>query len=275
MSLEGPAPLQLEVAGAGPQQTSASEENIIDDPYKMLVVAAATISAVSLLLSMIAVCLLCRVVSVYNRLSRTARDVSLSTGSGVEMTDLARGPKVVSNDEFLSFCEEDAGGGDAAQIRRVSQHFENFHGVAFAGQSEADFNGCWECIETFGLDEFLQAIKVGRLRRLAAVKAPWPLWQFTQKGNEITYINRSKFGVMTEAFKADGSEYEHKDLEGNVTTCRATLQDKSLIIERKGPQHTCTETRTIKNGDTMEFMLKMEGIAVTWGRRFTRKAATK
>jgi hypothetical protein len=252
-------------------KATSSGEDLLDDSYKMLVVAALAVSATALILSMIAVCLLCQVMGIHRRLNmQKAREMPLSMDAEVEMSDFRRGSKSHHSDEeeFLSFCEED--GADTSQIRRASQMLAGQHGIALAG--DVDFGGTWECVETFGLDEFLQAMKVGRIRRMAAVKAPWPSWQFTHKGNDVTYINKSKFGVMTEAFKVDGSEYSHKDLEGNVTTCKARIEGTSLIIERVGKEHKATETRTIKNGDTMDFKLEMAGISQTWGRRFTRKS---
>jgi len=254
---------------------SSASDDVFDDPYKMLVVAAIAVSTVSVFLSVVAVCLLCKVMGIHRRLNgRAVRDLPVSTEPGVELANFGRGSSAGrgndGEEEFLSFCDED--GGDATQIRRASQVMGNYHGVAFAGHGEVDFTGTWECVETWGLDEFLVAMGVGRLRRMAASKAPWPSWQFTHKGNEITYVNKSKFGVMTEAFKVDGSEYQHKDLEKNVTTCKARLEGPSLIIERQGKEHKNVETRTIKNGDTMDFVLKMEGIDKTWGRRFTRKS---
>lgn len=193
---------------------------------------------------------------------------------------------------FFSFNEEKTPrgsvgtprGGEGEYVRRMTSHLEQFHGVAFIpeedeadgdspskAQTPVNFNGLWECVETWGLDDFLQRMGVGRIRRLAALKAPWPTWQFCQVGNEFTYINKSKFGVMTEVFIADGPEYTHKDLEGNATTCKAFWQDGSLVIERMGPQGMCREMRTVKNGDELDFVLQVESLNCSWGRRFIRK----
>lgn len=263
------APLLLQVAAAAaPDLAAASWTDVMDDPYKMLVVAAVSLAAVALLLSTVAIYLLCRVLSVYKRLARGGREMPLSQSSGTELVAMRRVSVGQSEQEDFLDCEDP--NEDSAMVRRVSQTLGSFHGIALQG--EVDFNGTWECIETFGLDGFLQAMKVGRIRRMAAAKAPWPQWQFTQKGKEFTYVNKSKFGVMTEQFSVDGTDYQHKDLEGNITTCKASLQGSSLIIERKGANGSGKETRTIKDGNTLEFMLQMDGIPVTWGRKFTRKS---
>lgn len=272
--------MPLHLTAGSPDMQAAASDDVLDDPYKMLVIAAIAVSAVSVFLSMVAVCLLCQVMGIHRRLNGrgaggSVRELPSSTESGVELANFSRssaaGRGGDAEEEFLSFCDED-GGGDATQIKRASMVMGNYHGIALAGHGEVDFTGTWECVETWGLDEFLVAMGVGRMRRLAASKAPWPNWQFTHKGNEITYVNKSKFGVMTEAFKVDGSEYQHKDLEKNVTTCKARLEGPALIIERQGKEHRNVETRTIKNGDTMDFVLKMDGLDKTWGRRFTRKS---
>lgn len=167
--------------------------------------------------------------------------------------------------------------------KRMSAHMEQFHGVSFIAEeapdidtsgsdgSPANLNGNWECVETWGLDDFLKKMGVGRIRRLAALKAPWPTWQFCQVGDEFTYVNRSKFGVMTEVFVADGSEYTHNDLENNVTICRAYWREAVLVIERQGPQGKCKETRAITANGEMHFVFSVEAMSCSWGRRFIRK----
>lgn len=262
------------------KQGNSTSREAHDDPCRQLVTVTITISMLALLFGSVALCLLCRVICVYRRLGR---GLSPTTSDGTVVRALKRLSK--QEELFLSFVNGDDTG-ESAGPPHASARYENFGGVSFHGQEgpndtigtgslqggATDFNGCWECVETHGLDQFLQAIKVGRLRRLAATKAPWPSWQFTQKGSDFTYINRSKFGVMLEAFKADGSEYQHKDLEGNETTCRAYLKGNVLTTERTSPQGgMLTETRAIQDDDTLVFSLEMEGVPVKWGRRFIRK----
>merc|ERR1712113_1027272 len=57
-----------------------------------------------------------------------------------------------------------------------------------------DFNGCWRCVDTWGMDDFLANLGISRIRRMAACKAPWPSWEFHQAGNDFTYVNRTAMG---------------------------------------------------------------------------------
>jgi len=270
-------------------------DGVSDLTFQRLAAGAFAASMVSLLLSVLAIGVLCRLLGAAQQMELI--DAARLRASGespvTTVTEIAPQPGSSGRRSSISFTNAPGAsrssklqvpraGVAASMQHRMSRHFEDFHGVPLeegaagkgsdASSKGTDFNGTWECVETWGLDQFLQGIKVGRVRRLAAMRAPWPTWELKQAGLDFTYINKSKFGTMTETFTADGSEYSHKDLEGNVSTCKATVKDGvSLVIERVGKQGRCWETRTIKDGDALDFQLEMEGIEAKWGRRFVRK----
>lgn len=245
--------------------------SVADDPYLLFALAAMAMAVLALLVSTIAIGLLCRVMG-------AARELQLMRARGVPVAD-QRAVEIAhrtASENFMSFCDADpaeferAGFGERRSLR------SSIGGGGAAAQVQEDFNGVWECTDTWGLDEFLQAMNVGKLKRLAASKAPWPVWQFTQDGNDFTWINRTKMGVITEAFKTDGSEYLNVDLEGNQRMCRAYLKDSRLVIERQGKIQgmtgKCLETRTLKPNGTLDFVLEIEGVEAKWGRSFKRKS---
>lgn len=239
---------------------------VLDDPYLLFALAAMAMAVLALLISTIAIGLLCRVMG-------AARQLQLMRAHGltpVEQCAVEIAPPAGSG-VFVSFCDLDP---EDYERTGMMSNCERLRGGSGEEEQE-NFNGVWECTDTWGLDEFLQAMNVGKLKRIAASKAPWPVWQFTQNGNDFTWINRTKMGVITEAFKADGSEYLNIDLEGNQRMCRAFLKDSRLVIERQGKVQgmtgKCLETRTLKPDGTLEFVLEIEGIEPKWGRRFRRK----
>lgn len=283
----------LVVADQDPQPSA--DDHSPSELERRLAAGAFGASLVALLLSVVAIGTLCRLLGAARQLELidAARQAAMQgTSPGAVMAQQQPGGAKPKRNSITQQRSPDAASRPAprgsGQKHRLSRHFEDFHGVpledgakgdgaedASVASGAPDFNGVWECVETWGLDEFLQAIKVGRIRRMAAMKAPWPTWQLTQIGDDFTYINRSKFGTMTESFKADGTEYSHKDLEGNESKCTATVKDQnSLVIERVGKQGKCWETRTLEDGEKLAFTLQMEGIEVKWGRRFLRKPGT-
>lgn len=177
------------------------------------------------------------------------------------VVNVPAGRRGTSAGDFHSFGEYDAVelGGAAAR------------GLLDGSPADLDFNGVWECIATWGLEEFLVAMNTPKLRRIAALRVPWPTWQITQDGDEITLIIRSSFGVQTESFKADGSEYMQKDIEGNTNTCKAYFQDTGFVIERVGAKGRAFERRMMKPDGTIELLFEMQGCPVKWGRKFRRK----
>lgn len=138
-------------------------------------------------------------------------------------------------------------------------------------EAPLDFNGCWKCVETWGMDEFLQKLGVGTMQRYAAAKAPWPSWEFSQVGDEFTYVNHNALGSTTETFVANGNEYQMVDLKKNVQTCRAYWAASALVIERVGLQGKCRETRTFRE-EKLEFVLDADTLKCSWGRKFERQA---
>jgi len=133
-----------------------------------------------------------------------------------------------------------------------------------------DFNGCWKCVDTFGLDQFLQKMKVGRLQRMAANKAPWPTWEFNQAGNMFRFVNHSAMGDIVEEFEVGGNEYTFTDLKQNVQVCKAYWENGVLKIDKVIPgQGSSTESRVIEN-DKLKFSIYVPNVDFTWGRTFER-----
>eukprot|EP00928_Gymnodinium_smaydae_P097336 TRINITY_DN87_c0_g1_i1.p1 TRINITY_DN87_c0_g1~~TRINITY_DN87_c0_g1_i1.p1 ORF type:complete len:299 (-),score=42.34 TRINITY_DN87_c0_g1_i1:163-1059(-) len=210
---------------------------------------------------------------------------------------------LVAGTSFFSFVEEPASE-DVSPSRKLSAHFEQFHGFPTDSSLALDFNesascsrivvegeeedpalqgiaaslsGSWECVATWGLDDFLKRMGARWPDRALAGRAPWPSWEFSFRGKEVTYVNRSSFGVMTEVFVLGGPEYMHKDLRGNRTTCRAYLQSGALVIERSGshlPHGVHKEVRFVNGDGELEFSLGVEtlGNDCSWGRKFIKKS---
>lgn len=215
----------------------------------------------------------------------------------------------LSFESFHSLSEGDAGTGhsfrsyeDEAICANLSFHLEQRHGVSFGnpGSLEVepdrrmalgapagmmarpsavvpgqpppplDLNGCWKCVATWGLDEFLKSMGVSRVKRCAASKSAWPSWEFYQAGNEITFINHTVMGDISEVLTAGGKEYEHRDLSKQVQICKAYWDRRALVIERRGPQGPCREVRSVREDGALEFVLHAESLGCSWGRRFVR-----
>lgn len=133
-----------------------------------------------------------------------------------------------------------------------------------------DFNGCWRCTDTWGLDEFLTKMGVGRMQRYAATKAPWPTWEFHQAGHKFKFVNRGALGDIIEEFVVGGPEYSITDLKGNIQKCKAFWNDGKLRLDRTiSGQGDTQETRDIK-GKKLEFVIHAPAIDCSWGRNFER-----
>jgi len=138
--------------------------------------------------------------------------------------------------------------------------------------------GKWKCVETWGMDEFLKSMGIGKLQRMAAAKAPWPSWQFTQDGDQITFTNKTAMGDIRETFVADGSEYTMVDGYKRNILSQATWQVDALVITRSGPEGRSLEERKV-TGDKLFFRLaklnengeEVSG-APQWGRVFERSS---
>jgi hypothetical protein len=138
------------------------------------------------------------------------------------------------------------------------------------GRPPLDFNGCWKCVNTWGLDEFLQKMQVNRFQRMAANKAPWPTWEFHQVNDKIKYVNHSAMGDCVEEFVVGGPEYQVTDLKGYLNTCKAYWEDETLKIDKViHGQGSSTEVRTITDGK-LEFYIYVPAVDFKWGRTFEK-----
>lgn len=136
-----------------------------------------------------------------------------------------------------------------------------------------DFSGTWICVKTWGLEEFLIQTGISRMRRMAALRAPWPKWEFRQLGDQFVYVNRGALGAIQEEFKADGAPYVALDGWKQELACKAFWEDAILVIERKGPQGNFREERFLDADGQLQFFLRPleEGKTnVRWGRTFEK-----
>jgi hypothetical protein len=136
--------------------------------------------------------------------------------------------------------------------------------------------GVWICVDTFGLDEFLQENGISKMRRMAASRAPWPKWEFfTKDGDRLLWKNHNMLGVQQELIDAGGPEYHIVDGEKNELICRAFWDQDTLVIERLGKPGRFREERRLNAQGELEFVLKSleEGKTCSWGRKFRREKA--
>lgn len=162
-------------------------------------------------------------------------------------------------------------GGVSQAFRKMSR---TFSGGAAAAAKRPDFAGLWVCTSTWGLDAFLQALGISKLRRIAAAKAPWPTWEFEQDEDAFVFINRNCMGVMREEFLVGGPEYTQVDGEKQRVCSRAIWEDGQLVIERTGPKGRFREERRLdESGRRLHFTLRgfKDGNTLAWGRTFARK----
>jgi len=135
------------------------------------------------------------------------------------------------------------------------------------------FHGQWVCTNTWGLEDFLKACNVGKLHRVAAMRAPWPSWEFIQEEDQITFLNKSPFGTICEEFTVDGPEYFVTDAKRQTIYSKAFWDSTKLIIERTGPQGKFKEERYIDENDIMHFTLyslEAKYGNISWGRDFKK-----
>jgi len=139
-------------------------------------------------------------------------------------------------------------------------------------------HGKWKCVETFGLDEFLKSMGVGKLQRMAAGKAPWPSWSFVQDGDHVTFTNKTAMGDLRETFIVDGPEYTMVDGYKREINSKASWENDALVIMRHGPEGRFLEERKI-NGDKLYFRIAKideKGAEIAdapqWGRVFERSS---
>lgn len=136
-----------------------------------------------------------------------------------------------------------------------------------------NFHGTWVCTQTWSLDPFLKSIGASKLERVAASRAPWPSWEFSQKGDAITFVNHTCFGKLREEFEVGGPEYTMIDARKQRQTCRALWEGSALVIERRGPQGRFREERRVDPDGSLQFVLRglEPGKNGSWGRVFRRK----
>lgn len=140
-----------------------------------------------------------------------------------------------------------------------------------------NFQGKWKCIDTWGLDAFLQKVMgSGYIQRTAASKAPWPSWQFAQEGDSMTFTNFTAMGELQENFLVDGPEYITIDGWKREIKCKAAWEGDTLIISRTGPEGRFREERRLDDQEHLQFSLRKLDAAtgkageMAWGRVFER-----
>jgi len=139
--------------------------------------------------------------------------------------------------------------------------------------SKPSFDGEWVCESTWGLDEFLKGMGIGRVQRMAAMKAPWPSWRFQQDDDNFVFVNQSFLGDIREEFQVGGPEYTQVDGKKQKLLCKAVWEDSTLVIDRKGPQGEFQERRHIDSEGKLQFKLlkSSKQSTLSWGRTFRRK----
>mmetsp|Transcript_87044 Transcript_87044/g.153951 ORF Transcript_87044/g.153951 Transcript_87044/m.153951 type:complete len:261 (-) Transcript_87044:70-852(-) len=142
-----------------------------------------------------------------------------------------------------------------------------------------NLEGSWTCIDTWGLDEFLKAMNIGYVQRMAASRAPWPSWEFHSLHPEgqdlILFVNHGALGDIEEEIHIGGDGYSAIDGRKQTISCKAYWsgdgESSKLIIERSGPQGEFIEERGISSGNLV-FVLKAKvppsSKEISWGRTF-------
>mmetsp|Transcript_54970 Transcript_54970/g.109290 ORF Transcript_54970/g.109290 Transcript_54970/m.109290 type:complete len:112 (+) Transcript_54970:3-338(+) len=109
---------------------------------------------------------------------------------------------------------------------------------------------------------------------MAAVRAPWPRWEFVQNGNHIKFINRGPLGELQEEFEAGGPEYIAIDGRKQQITCKSFWEGETLITEKCGPQGPFREERRFDPNGELHFVLRSlepSHGGASWGRTFVRR----
>jgi hypothetical protein len=167
---------------------------------------------------------------------------------------------------FVKGAEANAGTASKAAERPV-----NAADSILGPSNTVDLAGHWTCVNTFGLEEFLKSTGVSWARRKAAMGAPWPSWEFQQSGDHIVFINNSAVGVLREEITANNSPFTIVDGWKQKVECIAFWENKSLVIEKQGPQGKFREERCIDASGKLQFSLQpVEPQGPKWGRTFER-----
>lgn len=134
------------------------------------------------------------------------------------------------------------------------------------------FTGSWQCVDTWGLQSFLEAEGFGMLTVQAAIRAPWPSWEFVQDQNQFMFTCHSCFGDVHERIQVGGQSYTTRDGKNQLLRSRAFWEQDTLVIQRSGPQGSYREDRRIDSDGLLRFTLTSlnEGSTSKWGRTFKR-----
>merc|ERR1719162_597146 len=112
---------------------------------------------------------------------------------------------------------------------------------------------------------------------MAALRASWPSWEFKQRGNNITFLNKGPFGTFCEEFTVGGPKYTVVDGWKQTVSCRAFWESDILVIIRSGPQGRFKETRLIDDEGLLQFTLSSLNDKfgdISYGRSFKRNDTT-
>ncbi|CAK8993123.1 Phenylalanyl-tRNA synthetase beta subunit [Durusdinium trenchii] len=132
--------------------------------------------------------------------------------------------------------------------------------------------GTWRCVDTWGLEDFLKANRVGLIQRKVALAAKWPNWDFHRSEQGVRFVNHSMLGDLVEEVNLQ-EEYVSRDGHGNLLRCQAEWVQIStggmLRTKKTGEIGEWTEERSV-TGDKLEFVLRQSNGA-QWGRSFVRE----
>lgn len=216
-------------------------------------------------------------------------DLANNHASQPEETDVAQQDAVCqTDDQEVNDEDEDSDVfySDGASVSSVQVH------------RRPRFDGRWKCVETWGMEEFLVATGAPWVRRKAASRAPWPVWEFEQCDERLIFINRTALGDIREEVKLDGSKYIFRDGWKQQVVSVASWEGGTLVIGRDGPQGCFREERYIDGDGRLRFSMltvsadslageslarcdvptsgrqtvigKRAGVEAMWGRTFVR-----
>lgn len=159
-------------------------------------------------------------------------------------------------------------------VRRTLSGASGFAAISRdLGQADK-FVGQWACVDTWGMDEFLRGMGVGKVKRMAASAAPWPSWDFEEEDGALVWVNHSALGDLIEEIQVNGEEYEVVDGKKQRLKCRASWEGGALVIDRDGPQGRFREERSVGPDGKLQFVLRNleERLEATaWGRTFEKR----
>jgi len=189
--------------------------------------------------------------------------------------------KVASNKSRTRTLSNLGDVGSSDRLTRVNSRASSSLGVQQSALPEVvrpNFQGSWTCIDTWGMDEFLKAMGIGYVQRMAASRAPWPTWEFESLGQDIIlFVNHGPLGDIEEEIEIGGAGYSSIDGRRQTISNKAYWKGdgeiSKLIIERSGPQGEFIEERSLDGSKNLVFVLKakLKSKEVEWGRTFKLK----